>query len=769
MVARSEINVKLTLTGLQEFQKGLKQVSSSAKKFGQSLKKVGSDARLVARNLAIVGGVAAVAIGKAVQASKEFEDGFTTVVTLLDQASFKTKTFDEGVADLRKGVIDLAKETGQSFEALNQALFDLISAGVEAEESITVLKDAADLATAGATSVDAAVKALTATVTSFGKEAGTTREIAEKFFTAQKFGVTTVEELGEEFNKVGGLANTLGLSFGETLAAAAALTANGAKPTTVAMTELRGVLTAVIAVQKKLPEQSEEIQKALSLENIKRVGLIAAIQETDVALDGNVIAMQELFGNVRALSAVLSLTGTQADLFATIMEAMGDKTGAAATFTDALLVKQETLAFQQERLGKSIEAVGISIGDALTPAIILLTELFSTLIDELGPSIEVFFKDVGADLLIFVESIKADLPAVVEEIKKTATGILAALEGMSGAFTIIGGLLTAFINLMGIIAALIPGVSKETLAFTVIFLQLIGGFRLIGSLITATIAAFGVLEAVLIATGIVSNTFRATFLLAMKNIGLAAIVASKKAIASLIATGASMTSLSGIMAFATGVARGFWIALTGPIGVAVAIAAAIAAIVVKLVGFENIVNAIKAAWDKVISVLKRVVNFIFKIFGGADGKEITVNVNQKTTTETEDIRTTRFTTGGMVRGPGTGTSDSIPAMLSANEFVMKAKAVKKFGSNFMHMINRGILPGFADGGLVPAVAGRFTPIPSAVVAGAGPNRALRPVNLTIPGIGTFPFFDESSSAENLQRSLRRSNLNKSAKLPNWYK
>jgi len=30
-------------------------------------------------------------------------------------------------------------------------------------------------------------------------------------------------------------------------------------------------------------------------------------------------------------------------------------------------------------------------------------------------------------------------------------------------------------------------------------------------------------------------------------------------------------------------------------------------------------------------------------------------------------------------GPGTGTSDSIPAMLSDGEFVMTAKAVKGFG------------------------------------------------------------------------------------------
>ena len=35
---------------------------------------------------------------------------------------------------------------------------------------------------------------------------------------------------------------------------------------------------------------------------------------------------------------------------------------------------------------------------------------------------------------------------------------------------------------------------------------------------------------------------------------------------------------------------------------------------------------------------------------------------------------------GMINGPGTGTSDSIPAMLSDGEFVMTANAVKGFGN-----------------------------------------------------------------------------------------
>lgn len=55
--------------------------------------------------------------------------------------------------------------------------------------------------------------------------------------------------------------------------------------------------------------------------------------------------------------------------------------------------------------------------------------------------------------------------------------------------------------------------------------------------------------------------------------------------------------------------------------------------------------------------------------------------------------------GGYVSGPGTGTSDSIPAMLSNGEYVVKAAAVKQFGP-LLHSINKGTFGKFAEGGLV---------------------------------------------------------------------
>lgn len=60
-----------------------------------------------------------------------------------------------------------------------------------------------------------------------------------------------------------------------------------------------------------------------------------------------------------------------------------------------------------------------------------------------------------------------------------------------------------------------------------------------------------------------------------------------------------------------------------------------------------------------------------------------------------------FAEGGAVRGPGTGTSDSILAKLSNGEFVLKAAAVRALGVDRLNYANKyGKLPGFASGGLV---------------------------------------------------------------------
>lgn len=76
--------------------------------------------------------------------------------------------------------------------------------------------------------------------------------------------------------------------------------------------------------------------------------------------------------------------------------------------------------------------------------------------------------------------------------------------------------------------------------------------------------------------------------------------------------------------------------------------------------------------------------------------------------------------GGIVYGAGTSTSDSIPAMLSNGEYVVRAAAVRKIGLPMLNAINAG--RGFADGGIVSASSfvgksqspAKSTPVPTNV-------------------------------------------------------
>ncbi|WP_050503064.1 phage tail tape measure protein, partial [Streptomyces monomycini] len=85
--------------------------------------------------------------------------------------------------------------------------------------------------------------------------------------------------------------------------------------------------------------------------------------------------------------------------------------------------------------------------------------------------------------------------------------------------------------------------------------------------------------------------------------------------------------------------------------------------------------------------------------------------------------------GGYVQGPGTGTSDSILALLpsgpvrvSDTEFVVRASAVRKYGVPLLDEINSERLPKFARGGSMPGFAGgefTYQPTGGVVMTGEG--------------------------------------------------
>ena len=117
--------------------------------------------------------------------------------------------------------------------------------------------------------------------------------------------------------------------------------------------------------------------------------------------------------------------------------------------------------------------------------------------------------------------------------------------------------------------------------------------------------------------------------------------------------------------------------------------------------------------------------------------------------------TKSFASGGLVTGPGTSTSDSIPARLSAGEFVMNAATVKRVGVDFLQSLN-GLSQGprvlgntlaFSTGGLVPDA-------PATQPQSPGQGQSVRIVNVVDPAMAG-DYLNSSAGERTILNVLQR--------------
>jgi hypothetical protein len=117
--------------------------------------------------------------------------------------------------------------------------------------------------------------------------------------------------------------------------------------------------------------------------------------------------------------------------------------------------------------------------------------------------------------------------------------------------------------------------------------------------------------------------------------------------------------------------------------------------------------------------------------------------------------------GGLISGPGTATSDSIPAWLSTGEFVMRASAVRNYGVGLMHALNSLQAPRFAAGGLnLGHAAPRFA-------TASVPVSGQRVLHLSIEGRSFSGLSIPENTAKSLERFAVNSQIASTGRKPSW--
>jgi phage-related protein len=121
--------------------------------------------------------------------------------------------------------------------------------------------------------------------------------------------------------------------------------------------------------------------------------------------------------------------------------------------------------------------------------------------------------------------------------------------------------------------------------------------------------------------------------------------------------------------------------------------------------FRAVSSAVGRAWRTIGNLIRKPVLFVLGTvyqqgLRKAWNKLPFVDPLPSVQDEYNVLASARFSRGGKVRGRGTTTSDTIPALVSKGEWVVNAAAASTFGDQNMRRINAGLPPQLATGGSI---------------------------------------------------------------------
>lgn len=366
---------------LKEFDKSLGNNFRNVGNYGSALGNVKE--KLAATGLAIGGAVLAFqAISRTVQQLTgdfgEFEKGFTNVLSLMSSGDI-AKFGDS----LKEGAIDVMKEFGLETADMNKALFDAVSAGVDSADAVDFLRVSSQLAIGGVTDLTTAVDGITTVINAFGLETSEADRVANAFFSAQKFGKTTVEELSQTIGTVAPIAKQAGLSYQELLSAMAELTKQGLN-TNIATTALKGAIGALSKPSETAKKEFDRLGISYGISALRGEGFANVLKQIAVAAENDSDALTKLIPNVKALTGIGALGTAQLEDYDEILQQVNNDYGENSSLAQAVVLQQETLEQSQNRLNAEFRAQKILLGEELKPVFQTFINILSFIVSKLG-------------------------------------------------------------------------------------------------------------------------------------------------------------------------------------------------------------------------------------------------------------------------------------------------------------------------------------------------------------------------------------------------
>lgn len=348
--------------------------------------------------------------------------------------------------NLREFAQFLGENTAFSATQAAEALNYMALAGYSTQQSMDMLPNVLSLAAAGNIDLAKASDMVTDAQTAFGIDAERTALMVDEMAKAASTGNTSVEQLGDAFLVVGGLAKELNGGF--------VTLADGTKAPVDGITEMEIALTAMANAGVKGSEAGTHMRnmlmklssptkegaaqmEALGVNIFDTEGNMRSLQDImgdlngalgDLTQEEKIQAISELF-NARDIASAEALLGAVEQDWDKIGESILDAEGAASEMAD---IQLDNLAGDVTLFQSALEGAQVAISDGLSPVLRKFVQGGTKLMSQFATS----FKegglqgvvDMGIDLINNLASSIADsapelIPAAMEALVSFSEGL----------------------------------------------------------------------------------------------------------------------------------------------------------------------------------------------------------------------------------------------------------------------------------------------------------------------------------------------------------
>ena len=386
-----ELFAKLGLDS-SEYEKGLGDAKSKASSFGGA---IGNGLKAAAKvGAAAIGAATTATVAFAtssVKAGADFDKSMSQVAATMgltmDEMQNQVGTVDLAwgtfSGNLREYAQEMGKNTAFSATEAADALNYMALAGYDAQTSMQMLPNVLNLAAAGNMDLARASDMVTDTQTAFGVSLERTSQMVDEMAKAASTGNTSVEQLGDAFLVVGGLAKEMNggmveLSDGTTatydniqeLEIALTAMANAGIKGSEAGTHMRNMLLKLSSPTKEGVVAFENLGVSVFDSEGKMRSLSDIMGDlnnsmSNLTQEEKLQAISDIFNtrDVAAAEALMSAVGEDWDKIA---ESILDADGAAQQMAETQL---DNLAGDVTLFQSALEGAKIAVSDGLTPTL----------------------------------------------------------------------------------------------------------------------------------------------------------------------------------------------------------------------------------------------------------------------------------------------------------------------------------------------------------------------------------------------------------------